>query len=232
MTQFENQLIHKQAINEKLLAIYETQNHHKPKVIRQNWAQLTTPIPSGGTSSIDIKTFIILRQLYDRLCDNSRQLNRAFSLQLLFTFGNAFVVIFCSVYGCLFGYVVNGQITDRTNIKYFFLPFVVLSVAILKLLLMVFSCENMVGESRLTGSIIQKISLTTQQRQIKDMVQEFSLQLMHQSISITAFGFFNVDCTLLQTIVGAVTTYLIILIQFDLTMTHGDNLLNSQQSTT
>ncbi|KAH8397932.1 hypothetical protein KR222_006668 [Zaprionus bogoriensis] len=46
------------------------------------------------------------------------------------------------------------------------------------------------------------------------LITQFSLQLLHQRLCFSAAGFFNVDCTLLYTIVGATTTYLIILIQF------------------
>jgi gustatory receptor len=45
-------------------------------------------------------------------------------------------------------------------------------------------------------------------------LEQFSLQLLHQKIQFTAFGFFNLDFTLLYTIVAAITTYLVILIQF------------------
>ncbi|XP_070063512.1 putative gustatory receptor 2a isoform X1 [Drosophila virilis] len=46
------------------------------------------------------------------------------------------------------------------------------------------------------------------------LITQFSLQLLHQRLHFSAAGFFDVDCTLLYTIVGATTTYLIILIQF------------------
>ncbi|XP_016976781.1 putative gustatory receptor 2a [Drosophila rhopaloa] len=57
-------------------------------------------------------------------------------------------------------------------------------------------------------------------------ITQFSLQLLHQRLHFSAAGFFNVDCTLLYTIVGATTTYLIILIQFHMsesTMGTGSN---------
>ncbi|XP_017086750.1 putative gustatory receptor 2a isoform X1 [Drosophila eugracilis] len=49
---------------------------------------------------------------------------------------------------------------------------------------------------------------------LSPQITQFSLQLLHQRLHFSAAGFFNVDCTLLYTIVGATTTYLIILIQF------------------
>lgn len=45
-------------------------------------------------------------------------------------------------------------------------------------------------------------------------VQQFSLQMIHQRIFFSAKGFFDIDFTLLFTIVGACTTYLVILVQF------------------
>lgn len=38
--------------------------------------------------------------------------------------------------------------------------------------------------------------------------------MVHQRISFSANGFFDIDFTLLFTIVGACTTYLVILVQF------------------
>lgn len=50
--------------------------------------------------------------------------------------------------------------------------------------------------------------------QLNLFMEQFSLQLLHQRLQFTAFGFFNLDFTLLYTIVAAITTYLVILIQF------------------
>lgn len=47
-------------------------------------------------------------------------------------------------------------------------------------------------------------------------MNHFSLQLLHQKIQFTAFGFINIDFTLLYAIAATVTTYLVILIQFHL----------------
>ncbi|KAJ9599140.1 hypothetical protein L9F63_010408, partial [Diploptera punctata] len=49
-------------------------------------------------------------------------------------------------------------------------------------------------------------------------LQLFSLQLLHRKVQFTACGFFPLDFTLLYSIIGAVTTYLVILIQFHLTI--------------
>ncbi|KAJ9600499.1 hypothetical protein L9F63_009269 [Diploptera punctata] len=53
-------------------------------------------------------------------------------------------------------------------------------------------------------------------------MQQFSLQLLHRKVQFTACGFFPLDFTLLYSIVGAVTTYLVILIQFQLSFSNTD----------
>lgn len=45
-------------------------------------------------------------------------------------------------------------------------------------------------------------------------IQQFSLQMIHQRIVFSANGFFDIDFTLLFTLAGACTTYLVILVQF------------------
>lgn len=45
-------------------------------------------------------------------------------------------------------------------------------------------------------------------------MSQFSLQLLHQKIQYTAFGFVNIDFTLLYGMAATATTYLVILIQF------------------
>lgn len=118
----------------------------------------------------ELKIFILIRQIYDELYDISKKLNRAYSIQLLFTFANGFVVIFCSIYGTIFGYVFEGKVTDRADFKYILLPALLFVVAALKVLVVALACENLVNESQFTGVIIHKISLSTHQRAIKEVV--------------------------------------------------------------
>lgn len=48
------------------------------------------------------------------------------------------------------------------------------------------------------------------------IMSQLILQLLEQKIHFHAFGFLNIDFTLLYTIAASVTTYLVILIQFHL----------------
>lgn len=67
----------------------------------------------------------------------------------------------------------------------------------------------------ITGGLIHKL-----EKQNKDdpdhnaLVREFSLQVAHEPIAISANGFFNIDFSLLGSMAAATVTYLVILIQF------------------
>lgn len=64
------------------------------------------------------------------------------------------------------------------------------------------------------GLIVHKIAHEFHNEQQNLFFGQFSLQLLHQKIQFTAFGFFNIDFTLLYTTIASITTYLVILIQF------------------
>ncbi|XP_024937526.1 putative gustatory receptor 2a [Cephus cinctus] len=52
---------------------------------------------------------------------------------------------------------------------------------------------------------------------MQDEVLLFSLQLMQENLIFTACDFFNIDLTMLSSVVSTITTYLVILIQLDRT---------------
>ncbi|KAJ9599118.1 hypothetical protein L9F63_010386, partial [Diploptera punctata] len=45
-------------------------------------------------------------------------------------------------------------------------------------------------------------------------LQIFSLQLLHQNIEFTVCGFFPINFSFIYSIIGTITTYVVILIQF------------------
>ncbi|XP_072744443.1 gustatory receptor for sugar taste 43a-like [Anoplolepis gracilipes] len=63
------------------------------------------------------------------------------------------------------------------------------------------------------GLVCQLLSASHDRKEIKQL-EIFSLQLLHRPMEFSACGFFILDRTLMTSIAGAVTTYLVILIQF------------------
>lgn len=69
-------------------------------------------------------------------------------------------------------------------------------------------------QSGKTAGIVHKLLNKATSPELKEKLQQFSMQLVHLKVQFTAAGLFNIDRTLYFTICGAVTTYLIILLQF------------------
>ncbi|KAJ9591819.1 hypothetical protein L9F63_001636 [Diploptera punctata] len=74
-----------------------------------------------------------------------------------------------------------------------------------------------------TGVLVHKLMTKTSNSHVREELELFSMQLLHSKVRFTACGFFPLDFTLLYSIVGAVTTYLVILIQFQQTFTTSSN---------
>ncbi|NP_001177424.1 gustatory receptor 4 [Nasonia vitripennis] len=52
-------------------------------------------------------------------------------------------------------------------------------------------------------------------KHLNQIIHNFSMQILHHNLTFSAWGLFPIDSTLLQSLAEAVTTYLVILIQFD-----------------
>ncbi|XP_049853046.1 gustatory receptor for sugar taste 43a-like [Schistocerca gregaria] len=83
-----------------------------------------------------------------------------------------------------------------------------------KLFLIVQPCSATCNEAKKTGSIVVKLLNVELQLPMKRQLEVFAMQLIHRNVEFSAFGFCNLDFPLIASIAGAVTTYLVILIQF------------------
>ncbi|KAF4524571.1 hypothetical protein B566_EDAN015521 [Ephemera danica] len=83
------------------------------------------------------------------------------------------------------------------------------------LLILVLSCDSTTKMAKSAIDPLQQLmNKTPTKHPAHEEMRLFSLQLLHNNSVITAYGLFNVDSTLLFTITGAATTYLVLLLQF------------------
>ncbi|XP_063230941.1 putative gustatory receptor 28a [Bacillus rossius redtenbacheri] len=80
----------------------------------------------------------------------------------------------------------------------------------------VFICEQAVQEHDRTPALVHRIINKTYRKEAKQKLEEFSLQLLHSKIKFSACGFFPLDYSVIGSMVGAITTYLVVLVQFQL----------------
>nr|QHN69215.1 gustatory receptor 9 [Sirex nitobei] len=75
-------------------------------------------------------------------------------------------------------------------------------------------CYTVSEESKKTASIVSKLLSLDWEPEVRKQLKMFSLQLLHRPFELSACGHFSLNRSLITSIAGAVTTYLVILIQF------------------
>ncbi|EEB13498.1 Gustatory receptor PhGr6 [Pediculus humanus corporis] len=89
-----------------------------------------------------------------------------------------------------------------------------------------------VQEAEKTANYLHELFIDNDDVDVKEEIEIFSLQLLHRKVEFNACGFFKLDFTLLYSMVGAVTTYIIILMQFqDTEETSTSNAANTTINT-
>ncbi|XP_012063697.1 PREDICTED: putative gustatory receptor 28b [Atta cephalotes] len=84
---------------------------------------------------------------------------------------------------------------------------------ILKLALIVWACETCKNQAQEIRTTIHDVLNSTKDKHIKDELRLFSLQLLHYKNIFSAKAL-NVDARFFATIVGTITTYMLITLQF------------------
>ncbi|GAB0090024.1 7TM chemoreceptor [Sergentomyia squamirostris] len=74
--------------------------------------------------------------------------------------------------------------------------------------------QKLFNEMRKTGRILHEFPVHQTDSRLKESIYRFSTQILQENRPISIFGMFTVDNTLLYAMVSAMTSYLILLIQF------------------
>ncbi|XP_018395913.1 PREDICTED: putative gustatory receptor 28b [Cyphomyrmex costatus] len=148
------------------------------------------------------------------ISDTVQMLNTIFGLQLLGTI----VITFAEFTFCLYFYII---FLWQINVNYdytFQIMLLKMSLAyqFVKIVWMGWTCDAGKDEAVMVGITVHEILNDTIDKQIKNELQQFSLQVLHRENIFSAKGLI-LDATLLVAIVSNVTTYLLILIQFLIT---------------
>ncbi|GAB0093652.1 hypothetical protein DMENIID0001_088230 [Sergentomyia squamirostris] len=107
--------------------------------------------------------------------------------------------------------------TRMGRIEYLIRMILNLTLTVLNLVHLVYSCEKLKQEANKTPPLIHEINHEVPNPfdvKIHDAVMAVSMQVQHEKITITYGGFFNIDMSLITSISATMTTYLVIFIQF------------------
>ncbi|CAD7081877.1 unnamed protein product [Hermetia illucens] len=155
-------------------------------------------------------------QIHDEICELGKLLNRMWSLQMLLLMAYGFMSITAQFY-FLYCNIVNQNIPvlfrSARNV-------VISSIFIVytagKCVYVIYLSWQTKLEARKTGVCYHKIANAVDENNFYEIINHLSLKLLNHTVNFTACGFFDLDMTTLYSVTGAITSYLIILIQFNL----------------
>ncbi|KAJ3637022.1 hypothetical protein MTP99_000510 [Tenebrio molitor] len=148
--------------------------------------------------------------LHHHLSKLVKLFNDTFGVILLLMFGFSFIIITTMLF------YVTAEIEDTMNWKNIMYVFMTGICYIVDTLWVCDVCHSTAEEGTRTGELIHKIE--TDDSKIIEEIEMFSLQMANQQVEFSAAGFFPINYTLVFSIIGGVTTYIIILIQLATTL--------------
>ncbi|XP_051163912.1 putative gustatory receptor 28a [Leptopilina boulardi] len=83
-----------------------------------------------------------------------------------------------------------------------------------QIIIIVFICNWTTKKASFPEKLIHEIKINQLNPAFFEMIQSFSTQLLHEKLIFSVGGLFTLDSALLQAVAGAITTYLVIFIQF------------------
>ncbi|XP_019895118.2 putative gustatory receptor 39b [Musca domestica] len=175
---------------------------------------------------VDENQIELLKECYSETYALFQIINQAYGWSLLAITAVSFVEFVCNCY-----WVLLALITQAYNYYSLFQNgcFAVLAFVLLSILCWL--CETASYESRYIGCLISKlVKQPLGNKRYNDLVSEFSVQTLHQRFIVTAKEFFALNLGLLGSMVAAIVTYLVILIQFMFTeKSNGDSKISSSK---
>ncbi|KAF7988494.1 hypothetical protein HCN44_001067 [Aphidius gifuensis] len=160
--------------------------------------------------------FFVLRQAYTMYSEVCKKLSNYYSFPLLFSMGwFSCEIIYCSYY-----IILSFLFPDSTKSKAkLFVLFYWIIIETVPIIILTNNVTKIMNEMKATSGIVYIIlAQSTVFDKIQNELNAFGLELLHKKISFSAYGIFSLDNQLLQSISGTVVTYLVILIQFQMSL--------------
>ncbi|XP_055709146.1 putative gustatory receptor 28b [Phlebotomus papatasi] len=140
--------------------------------------------------------------------------NRLQTRILLFYFTNKFLELIIPAF---FKYLTIAGLTATTSTADIFANSLFNDVFnIMELIMMTVCTNSLMNEMSTTAKILHEFPVHKTDDRLKESINRFSLQILQEKRPISVCGMFNVDNTLLYSMISSMTSYLILLVQFQL----------------
>ncbi|XP_046490074.1 gustatory receptor for sugar taste 43a-like [Neodiprion pinetum] len=165
--------------------------------------------------SMTTKQYYFLRKIrkaHWELCKLAKQINDTFGLQNLMFMGISFVMITGLLYTIYSAYTWHNS----TRCKTFEITASTVWVAVFTshIWMICHLCCSTSNEAQRTREILCEFSTANiNDAELQTEVDKFAVQTSQNPVKFDACGFFYMDYTFVQSVIGSITTYLVILIQ-------------------
>ncbi|XP_037817972.1 gustatory receptor 23a-like [Lucilia sericata] len=166
-------------------------------------------VASVNEEEEDEQLLVVIKNCYNEIYSTIKIFNAAYGWSILASTAVFFVDFVCNSYWILLAVLSQGRdyYGLLQNAAFALLAFILLTI-------ICWYAEECYYESRYIGCLISKLVKPLGNKFSNDLVSEFSVQTLHQRFIITAKEFFSLNLSLLGSMVAAIVTYLVILIQF------------------
>ncbi|XP_012229371.1 uncharacterized protein [Linepithema humile] len=191
-------------INDNLASLRKIAMNDEPHFLEQNHYNQRNPFLLMELKALKKQHLIV--------SDVVQKLNIIFSLQLLATMVINFTQLTFSMYFVaeyVFKKYYFGQ--EKSVLDIYLLIFILFHS--IRMVMVVWSCETGKKRAMEITTTVHDVLVSANDKEVKNELQLFSLQILHRDNTFSAKGL-TVDATLLTAIVGSITTYLLILVQF------------------
>ncbi|KAH0816590.1 hypothetical protein GEV33_006201 [Tenebrio molitor] len=146
---------------------------------------------------------------YETLSEAANSVNDCYGLVILI------VILGCLIHLLVTPYALYGLVLNTGDRMFIVSQSIWMFGHVLRLLLIVEPCHGCLIEQANTSALICRLMCMEMDKQVKKSLKFFFLCLSQRKIEFTAFGLTKINRELLTGIAGAVTTYLVILFQFN-----------------
>ncbi|XP_058123054.1 putative gustatory receptor 59e [Anopheles coustani] len=197
---------------------------------RRLFYETTVVTPSSGGASLlyDYARLIdLLRSIHLELNELLEQVNDCFGVLIVTTTIASFVVLSLQLFCIYLATTVRSwKVTDTIFLVYNVLWIMLHAI---KVLMVLYPSHLVQKERERTGPILYHFNPHEKDSALNNALMKFSSQLLHETRHPTACGLIHLEMTLISTMVGALTTYLVILIQFETAISQGQSAANASQ---
>ncbi|KDR19909.1 hypothetical protein L798_05735 [Zootermopsis nevadensis] len=206
--------------NFRTIQIENVANNSTETPISHSYYLSELPMTTNNQRPEEVLQIHTLRQAYSDLYDVTELINKIYGYQILLEVGYDFVSLVSYLYYALETLNVKMTVDHNQRGEESFILEVVSSLCwvtqnLVRVLCITGSCFAATEEARRTSTVVHKLLLRQSLKgDTSAELQLFSMQLLSNKVQFTAGGFFSVNLSLVYSMVGVATTYIIILLQF------------------